>query len=122
MSRFVVALPPDRLVDEGQDPHWSWLAGGMAEYYAGDVDRALELLQQAAESDTPRCSVCATVYLAMALKKLGRDAEAVQVLQEAEVLVGELRPNRTAEGWWDVDLAEMALHEARRLIAPPTEP
>jgi tetratricopeptide (TPR) repeat protein len=122
MSRLVTAMTPDRLRREGANPAWSWLAGGMAEYYAGDVNRALELLRQAADSDTVRCRETARVYLAMTLQKLGREAEAAQVLEEAGALIDELSGSRDAEGWWDVDIAGLALEEARQLIGRPSNP
>jgi hypothetical protein len=85
----------------------------------------LELLRQAEESDQAFCKGGAMAYRAMTLQRMGRGAEAAEVLHAAAQLIAEplrrrsagLSLERSAGLWWDLDICEMALDEARQLIS-----
>jgi len=111
MERFAVAN-----LENGGIPYWTPQTGGIVEYYVGDAQRAVELLLQAEASPHIVCRGPAMVYRAMALKKLGRDAEAAEVLQEAEALMAESLKTRTGGVWWDLEFCQMALDEAHQSI------
>jgi len=57
----------------------------------------------------------------MALKKLGRDAQAAQVLQQAEALVAGPMERRLGGNWWDLEMCQLALDQARQLIQVPSK-
>jgi len=103
-------------------PVWICQAGGMAEFYAGDPERAVELLMEAEKAPLITCRGAAMVYRAMALKKLGRDAQAAGLLRQAEALLAEPLPGRSGLSWWDVELCQIALEQARPLIETPSKP
>jgi hypothetical protein len=84
LARFAVAK---RNRDWG--PFWTCHSGGMAEYHAGDLNKALELLLEAEESNEVGCKGGAMVYRAMALKRLGHQDEAAELLRTAEALLAE---------------------------------
>ncbi len=100
-------------------PRWACHTGGMAEYRAGKFDRALELLTEAEKSDDTGCKGGAMVYRAMTLKQLGREAEAAKALDAAEELLAGPLKRRFDPYWWDLDICELALQEARQLIGKP---
>ena len=62
------------------------------------------------------------VYRAMALKKLGRDAEAAELLQQADALLAEPLKGGSDVPWHDLETCRMALEEARELISEPGGP
>jgi tetratricopeptide (TPR) repeat protein len=116
LARFAVTNQQQR---KDYDAGWTRLSGGMAELYAGDPSRVLELLQGAQSEETASLRGLALVYRAMALKKLNRSADAVQALQDAENLLATARS--TDWHWWDAAQCQLALQEARRLIRAETK-
>jgi tetratricopeptide (TPR) repeat protein len=93
----------------------------MAEYRAGDLERAVQLSLEAEKESDAGCRGGGMIYRAMALKRLGRTGEAVKVLQGAENLLAEPLARRTGATWWDLGLCELALDEARLLLAAELE-
>jgi tetratricopeptide (TPR) repeat protein len=107
---------------ESAPPSW-WLChtAGIAEYYAQNYSRALELLEHAEESDEEAggkiaCKGGAMVFRAMTLKQMGRDEEGRSVLAAAESLLAEPIGARSGAKWWDLDICEIGLSEARELF------
>lgn len=105
-------------VDRGGDNSgWTDQTGGIAEYYAGQPERARELLLQAEKDEHVLVRGIAMVFRAMALNKLSRPEEAARVLRAAENLLSpSLKTRPAGYFWWDFEQAELALHEARQLI------
>jgi len=101
--------------------YWGFYAAGMAESYAGDPEQAVKLLTKAEESGDLYCKGGAMACRAMALKKLGRDAQAAQVLQQAEALVAGPMERRLGGNWWDLEMCQLALDQARQLIQVPSK-
>jgi hypothetical protein len=97
-------------------PRWMCHTGGMAEYHAGKFERALELLLEAEGSEDLSCKGGAMVYRAMTLKRLGREAASAQVLRAAEELLAGPLKRRLDPYWWDLDICQLALDEARQLF------
>jgi tetratricopeptide (TPR) repeat protein len=118
LARYAVANQQKRMDYEAG---WACLSGGMAELYAGDPSRALELLQGAQIDQNALLRGMATVYRAMVLKKLKRSVEAVQALRDGEELLKSSRALDSSRYWWDVEQSRMALKEARQLISPETK-
>ena len=116
LARFAVANQRKR---EDYDAGWTCLIGGMAELYAGDPARAIELLQAAQKGEvaSPLRSL-AHVYRAMVLKKLNRTVEAIQALQEGEKLLAPVQATGSDWHWWDAEQCQLALQEARQLTRP----
>lgn len=113
LARFAVANQQKR-----QDHHagWTYLGGGAAEYYAGQPERALELLRVPEADEDALVRAIAMVYHAMVLKKLDRPAEASRFLQKAEDLLGNPPKLRSSLYWWDAEQYQLVFEEARRLI------
>ncbi len=94
----------------------------MAGSCARQWERVIEPCRQAeASRGELDCKAGAMVYRAMALKRLGREQEARQVLAQTEELVGEIR-TRSSASWWEVEICHLTLEEARQLIGPPPKP
>ena len=55
-------------------------------------------------------------FLAMTLKRMGRDGEASDALAQAEKLLAEPIGSRSGAKWWDLDICEIGLKEARELF------
>ena len=113
LARFAAANHQKR-----RDGHPGWIAqtGGIAEYHAGQPERALELLQEAEKDSSALLKGIAMAYRAMVLKKLKRSPEAAQVLQDAESLLSQALEAGSSLYWWDSEQYKLALEEARRLI------
>jgi len=113
LARFAVANHQKR-----KDGHPGWIAqtGGIAEYHAGQPERALELLQEAEKDGHPLIKGPALAYRAMVLKKLNRSDEAAQVLQAAEDLLTSTLQAGSSLYWWDAEQYQLALEEARQVI------
>jgi tetratricopeptide (TPR) repeat protein len=112
---------------EANPPSW-WVChtAGMTEYSAGNYPRALELLEHAEKSNEEgggkiACKGGAMVFRAMALKQQGREAEARELLPQAEALLAVPIKNRSGANWWDLDICEIALEEARALLRQPVK-
>jgi len=101
---------------------WTAEIGGVAEYYLGDAKRSVELLLNAEETPEIACQGAAMAYRAMALKKLGHDAEATGVLQGAETLLAVPLNTRMGGQWWDWEFCQFALEQARQLIKASSKP
>ena len=108
-SRFALANSRD-------NPGWTALSGGMAEYRFGEPERALELAQRAAKDPDALVTAIGSVYVAMTLHKMNRPQEAAEALQTAESLFAQACRRIPAGTWWDLAHGEQALHEARQLI------
>lgn len=115
LARFAVNNQQKR---KDPDAGWTRLTGGIAEFYAGDPTRALELLQGAPHEENAPLRAMATVYQAMVLKKLDRPTEAAQALQDGEELLGAVRTPEPNWHWWDAEQCQLALEEARQFIRP----
>jgi hypothetical protein len=113
LARFAVANQQKR---NDHHPRWTRQTGGIAEYYAGQPERALELLQDAETDDDPLLRGLALVYRAMTLQKLDRADQAAQVLHDAEILFTPDLRARSALFWWGAEHYHLALEEARHLI------
>ena len=110
-SRFAVAN-----ADKSAYPLSLYMEGGVAEYYAGEAERAIALFEKDGTNGGT------LLYHAMALKKMGRDTEAEVLLHEAEALHAESFQKKTGEAWWDLEIYKLAIEKARILIDGPTEP
>jgi hypothetical protein len=109
-ANLTIASPPQRAASG-----WVYHSAGIAEYWAGDLQTAVKLLTEAEEHPALGCGGGAKVFRAMALKRLGHQAEATALLGKAEDLFSE--PLTDAAGnWWDLELCRIALEEARQLI------
>jgi len=113
----IAVLNPGK--DRQLDSRWACYTCGVAEHCAGDLKRALELLLKAEASQDIGCKGGAMVYRAMVLKRLGRAAEAADVLQTARDLLAEPIKTRSGSGWGNLDICELALDEAQQLIGQP---
>ncbi len=102
--------------------YWRCFSSGMAEFHAGDPERAIKLLTVSEGSKDIYCKGGAMVCRAMALKKLGRDAEAAEVLRAAETLLAAPLKSRSGGSWWDMEISQLTLEKARALIKQPSEP
>jgi hypothetical protein len=116
LARFAVANHQKR-----KDGHPGWIAqiGGIAEYHAGEPERAMELLQEAEGGGGIFVKGPAMAYRSLVLKKLGHDQEAAALLQEAEQLHGKSPTSDPSLYWWAAELLRLTLDEARRSIRPP---
>ncbi len=95
----------------------------MAGSCARQWERVIEPCRQAeASRGELDCKAGAMVYRAMALKRLGREEEARKVLAEAEKILAEPIRTRSGSNWWDLDICELALEEARQLFDQPSKP
>jgi eukaryotic-like serine/threonine-protein kinase len=112
LARFAVANQHKK---NNHHPGWTRQTGGIAEYYAGDPEQAMEWLQYAEKDTDPFLRGMSMVYRAMVLKKLNRASEAAQVMQDAEVLLGRSEANPSLY-WWGAEHARMALEEARHVL------
>lgn len=107
--------------------HWRAYTVGIAEYRAGNYERAIELLQKTKKARDNwggeiTCRGGGMVFQAMALKQLDRGTEARELLAQArEILAGPIR-HRSGAPWFDLDICEMALEEATQLIDGPENP
>jgi tetratricopeptide (TPR) repeat protein len=95
---------------------WICQTVGIAEYYAGDPERAIELLLEAEQNKATYLTGPAMLFRAMALQKLNRPQEAAQVLQEADTMFSNSPELNSPEYWWDAELYKVALEQARTLI------
>lgn len=104
--------------DRESTPASWWLChtAGMAEYYAGGYRQALELLRHAENSNEIACRGGAMVFRAMALKQLGNEKEGAAVLKQAEEWLAQPLESRSGAKWWDLDICEISLNEARELF------
>ena len=106
-----------RLAAEDPDNPWSCLAVGMAEYRSGHFETALPFLSSAmVESAAPSCRTAAQLYRSMANSELGNRDEAERDLKGAEVHHVPLQRD-ISQGWADPIIEELALAEARELLA-----
>jgi tetratricopeptide (TPR) repeat protein len=108
-------------MDTSPFSYWYYFAAGMAEYRSGQSQRALELLKYAKQSKEPvtgevACRGGAMVFEAMALQELGRAEEARTALAKAEEWLAKPLATRSGANWWDLDICEVALEEARELF------
>ncbi|MGI9243329.1 MAG: protein kinase domain-containing protein [Verrucomicrobiales bacterium] len=118
MRAKVLALAK-RLPEDGPNVTWFALARGMAEYRAGNDDEAVECLKvaEATASDTnPLSRVACLATHSMALA--GTDKKGAQErLEEAETLLGEMRPGDWKKMWHSMAFTELALEEAKAALA-----
>jgi hypothetical protein len=104
------------LANSRENPGWTALSGGIAEYNFGQPERALELSQNAAKDQDALVAAMGSLYAAMTLHKLNRPQEAVEAMQTAESLFTQACNRKPAGTWWDLAHAEQTLHQARQLI------
>ena len=78
--------------------------------------RAIDWLLEAEGSNEINCKGGAMVYRAMTLKRMGRNVEAAQVMQDAEKLLAGPLKRRLDPSWWELDICQLALDEARGLF------
>ncbi len=102
---------------------WFYLCHGLAEYRAGDDDRAAAALQ-AALDDTAATRVCKStcqVVLAMVRQRQGRTEEVRQLLAEADATetewASQRHPNDLSDGWWDPLTFRILRREAEQRVA-----
>jgi tetratricopeptide (TPR) repeat protein len=100
---------------------WFRLLKGMAEFRAGNADRAINWLTGALTPDLPHRTATAELYLAMAHQKLGHADEAKALLAKAEDRIARLTPKPgvgdLAEGGIENWLiCQTALREARAVV------
>jgi hypothetical protein len=116
MARFAVAHR------EGSG-HLDWIfcTGGMAEYRAGQWERSIELCKEAEAKgfEVIPCKGAAMVHRAMGLMRLGREDEARKVLAQAEEMLANPIRTRSGSTWWDLDICQLALEEARQVVGQP---
>jgi serine/threonine protein kinase/tetratricopeptide (TPR) repeat protein len=113
LVRFALAKQQD---SNGAHPARTARTGGIAEYHAGDPERALLLLHEAEKDNDAPVRGTAMAYRAMVLKKLDRAPEAAALLQEAEDLLGKSSSIDSSLHWWDAEQFELALEQARQLV------
>jgi hypothetical protein len=112
LARFAVASQRQR---HDHSTGWVCQTGGIAEYYAGQPERALELLLEAEQDQNIPVKGTAMLFRAMVLKKLNRSQEAAQVLQDAESFSSS--PDLHSAVWWiNGEPYRLALEEARQFI------
>jgi len=117
LARFAVANQRKR---HDHNPGWVCQTGGMAEFYAGQPERALALLKEAEKDDNPLVKGIAMVFRAMVLQKLNRPQEAARVLRNAVSLLSTLPMAPSSLYWWDSEQYKLALEQARQLIPAET--
>jgi hypothetical protein len=98
-------------------PRWTAQTGGIAEFYAGKPEAAMQLLQEAEKDEDVLLRGTAMVFRVMLLKKLNRLDDAARVLHEAERLIADPKM-RSSMYWWAGEHCRLGLEEARRVIAP----
>ena len=117
LARFAVANQRKR---HDHNPGWVCQTGGMAEFYAGQPERALALLKEAEKDDNPLVKGIAMVFRAMVLQELNRPQEAARVLRNAVSLLSTLPMAPSSLYWWDSEQYKLALEQARQLIPAET--
>jgi tetratricopeptide (TPR) repeat protein len=108
-------------------PHWFALSLGIAEYRAGQYERAIELLHKAEQGKDSygaqfTCRNEAMVFEALALKHLGREREARKILAQAHDSLAEPMKHRSLYNWRDLDYCKLALDEANKVFDKPASP
>ena len=103
--------------EESSDYPFGALALGLAEYRTGDAAKAVEWLEIAQEGPE-FCRIPAHAYRALAAARLGRTEDASEHLKKAEEHAARLLPIKSrSSNWKGVVLSEMALEEARSVLA-----
>jgi serine/threonine protein kinase len=113
MARFAVANQQRR---NDHHPRWTLHTGGIAEYYVGQPEVAMELLQEVETDDDPLLHGPAMAHRAMVLKKLNRPDEAARVLHDAETLLTPALQASSSLYWWALEHYKLTLDEAQRAI------
>ena len=118
---------PLRLAEEAVagSPNAPWLLYimGLAEYRAGNFDRAIEHLTQSERNRTWNATILNWPVLAMAHHRLGHHREARQLLARSRRMRDQARDKPGAKGnrlrevpWWDRAEFELLLNEAEILL------
>jgi len=98
------------------------LSAGMAAYRAGEYERAITVLVTEPNPKAVGIAGTALAFRSMSLFQLGRQAEAREVLLQAENLLAQPLKNLTGDVWYRLAFAQVALEEAQRLIRPSDKP
>jgi serine/threonine protein kinase/tetratricopeptide (TPR) repeat protein len=106
---------------QAYEPDEVGLARAMAAYRLEKYDAVLNDTSAAQSSKRAAISCGAQAFRAMALARLGRDADGQRELRAAEARLKPHLATFTGDFWWDLGLCQLALDEAHRLFreAPP---
>ncbi len=99
---------------------WVCQTAGIAEFYAGQPERAAELLLEAETHSNLAIKGPAMLYRAMILRNSDRSQEAALVLRDAELFSSSPELNMR-EWWFNGELYRLALEEARQSIRGATK-
>jgi tetratricopeptide (TPR) repeat protein len=100
---------------------WLRYTNAMGEFYMGNWELAIDMCNKAEDSSDLYCKGGAVVYRAMALKQLGRNAEAGKALRQAEELLSDPMKLRSGGSWWDLEICQLAMGDAHRMINSSSE-
>jgi tetratricopeptide (TPR) repeat protein len=119
MARWKAArISPDERPVIGHD--WTWLYLGIAEYRAGEFGASLEALEKARHAFNLAASGTAYAFSALVSAATGQSEDAVAFLSQAESLHEQIlagNPDGLGRHWHDVAVLELALREARAVLA-----
>jgi len=82
----------------------------------------LESLRGAEASNSLGCETAGQLFRAMTLRKLGRRAEAADLLRQVEARLAQPLERLYGDYWWQLGYCQLALDEARQLLGETNVP